>query len=98
MQLERYQEYPARWRAIDDNDGLRLQIDLGNERSLVLTCTKDGYANARMFTYGAERDFETDSEMPEVFKEWLGGARGNETEADRMVAAEIAAQDGADTA
>jgi hypothetical protein len=36
--------------------------------------------------------------MPEVFKEWLDDARGNETETDRMVVAEIAAQDCADTA
>lgn len=67
---------PARWFVHEDEEGLQLQIELGQNRAVLLTVSKTGEApNVSLWCGSGSHDFGRDEgeagETVESFREWL---------------------------
>jgi hypothetical protein len=68
----------ARWCAHEDDGAVRLQIELGNDYAVLLTCRADEPPRVTLWRGSGEHDFNNigtrSAETPASFRQWIEGA------------------------
>jgi hypothetical protein len=74
-----FSTHDAKWVHHEDADAVRLQIELGNDHAVTLSCSKNGSAPSVVLWHGnGEHQFNdtsrSPSQMPDRFRQWLEDA------------------------